>query len=452
MSLKTIYEEVAKCNRCGGCQAVCPTYAETRVEWSVARGRIALVRAMIEGKLPVGPETLAPIYECLLCQKCVAACPSGVRTDQIMLAAREELMKTQGKPAVARAVVRILRNPRHFNTVVTLLGYYTKTLRPVTIVTRLERVAGIVAKANRLVERTERRSLQSQSPRYLKVVDGPAHKVAYFIGCATNRLNHAPGIATIDVLQRNRVRVEVPEAVCCGLPALAYGDTETAKEMARRNLDRFAGLDVEAVVSDCGSCTSTLAEYAELLADDPDYRAKARALSMKVRDISKYLVEIGFAKPRGEVKTSVTYHDPCHLCRHLKVTAEPRAVLKSIPGLDFREMKEADACCGAAGSYMLTHVQLSDEILGRKVAHVAETKAEILATGCPACQLNLGYGLKKHGVPAKVVHAVELLAQAYRSEEGAGTGPATGEAEDGRTTGVRTTNAPKKQEAAGSDR
>ncbi|MHB8758334.1 MAG: 4Fe-4S dicluster domain-containing protein, partial [Bacillota bacterium] len=121
MNLKNIYEEVAKCNRCGACQAVCPTYAETRVEWSVARGRIALVRAMIEGQLPVGPATMAPIYECLLCQECVANCPSGVRTDQIMLVAREELMKTQAKPAVARAAVRAIRDPKRFNRVITLL-------------------------------------------------------------------------------------------------------------------------------------------------------------------------------------------------------------------------------------------------------------------------------------------------------------------------------------------
>ncbi|MHB0885683.1 MAG: (Fe-S)-binding protein [Bacillota bacterium] len=419
MNLKNIYEEVAKCNRCGACQAVCPTYAETRVEWSVARGRIALVRAMIEGQLPVGPATMAPIYECLLCQECVANCPSGVRTDQIMLVAREELMKTQAKPAVARAAVRAIRDPKRFNRAITLLGYYTKTLRPVTIVTRLERLAHVVAKANGLVPKVEGRSLQSLAPKYLKPVPDPAHRVAYFIGCATNRLNHAPGVATIEVLQRNRVTVEVPEAVCCGLPALSYGDRETARQMARANLDRFADLDVEAVVSDCGSCTSSLSEYGELLADDLEYGEKAKAFSAKVRDISQYLVEIGFDRPRGEVKTSVTYHDPCHLCRYLKVTAEPRAVLKSIPGVDFREMKEADACCGAAGSYMLTHPRLSEEILGRKVAHAAETKAEVLATSCPACQLNLSYGLKKQAVPARVVHAVELLAQSYRAEEGA---------------------------------
>ncbi|MHB8758413.1 MAG: (Fe-S)-binding protein, partial [Bacillota bacterium] len=344
---------------------------------------------------------------------------SGVRTDQIMLVAREELMKTQAKPAVARAAVRAIRDPKRFNRAITLLGYYTKTLRPVTIVTRLERLAHVVAKANGLVPKVEGRSLQSLAPKYLKPVPDPAHRVAYFIGCATNRLNHAPGVATIEVLQRNRVTVEVPEAVCCGLPALSYGDRETARQMARANLDRFADLDVEAVVSDCGSCTSSLSEYGELLADDPAYGEKAQAFSAKVRDISQYLVEIGFDRPRGEVKTSVTYHDPCHLCRYLKVTAEPRAVLKSIPGVDFREMKEADACCGAAGSYMLTHPRLSEEILGRKVAHAAETKAEVLATSCPACQLNLSYGLKKQAVPARVVHAVELLAQSYRAEEGA---------------------------------
>ncbi|MCL5046081.1 MAG: (Fe-S)-binding protein [Actinobacteria bacterium] len=416
-ALKLIYEEVAKCNRCGACQAVCPTYRETRIEWSVARGRIALARMMIEGKIELDDDTVSPIYECLLCKKCVESCPSGVRTDIIVLTARRELMQTKRKPVMARMALKILRKPWRLNAAVKFLGYYGRTLKPVTIVTRLEQVARVLIKANRMIEKTESASFHGLVPRLLKPTPNASHRVGYFVGCVTNHLNHAVGRATIEVLQRNGVTVEIPKALCCGLPALSYGDSDTARALARANIDLFSALDVEDIVSDCGSCVSALAEYGELLSDDAFYRDKARAFARKVKDISQYLVGIGYRRPSGEVKTSVTYHDPCHLSRYLRVVEVPRAILRSIPGIEFREMDEADGCCGAGGSYMLTHAELSTHLLDRKISNIEKTMTECVATSCPACMIHLNYGVKNHNLPMKVVHVVQVLAEAYAAEK-----------------------------------
>lgn len=185
--------------------------------------------------------------------------------------------------------------------------------------------------------------------------------------------------------------------------------------MARHNIDLLLGLNVDAIITDCATCGSSLKEYAHWLADDHEYAGRARQFADKVRDISEFLAEIGIRPPEGKVETRVTYHDPCHLCRAQGIRAQPREMLLAA-GVELVEMEGADACCGSAGTQLITHYHTSVGILECKMDNLAATEAEIVASGCPGCQMQLSLGVKRRGLNAKVVHPSQLLAQAYRNE------------------------------------
>jgi len=203
--------------------------------------------------------------------------------------------------------------------------------------------------------------------------------------CFVARATSAPAVvaATLRVLARNGCATTIMDNTCCGRPAHSYGDLDTARDIARKNLDRMAeeAVDLEAIVSDCGSCSTHLKEYGALLKDDPAYRDKAAALSAKIRSFSEYLAGIGLGEAPGDLPGTVTYHDPCHLSnRFAKITAQPRKLLKAVPGLAFKELPEADWCCGAAGSYTFLHHEEASGVLDRKMKNVEKTGAATLVT------------------------------------------------------------------------
>jgi glycolate oxidase iron-sulfur subunit len=170
------------------------------------------------------------------------------------------------------------------------------------------------------------------------------------------------------------------------------------------------------VVTDCATCGSTLKEYGHYLKDDPEWAERAKAFSVKVRDISEFLAEIPLEKPKGRVEAKVTYHDPCHLRRAQKVWEQPRNLLKMIDGIEFIEMPEADTCCGSAGSQLITHYETSTHVLDRKMNNLESSQAQIIASGCPGCQMQLNTGLQRRGLNVRVVHPITLLDEAYEAE------------------------------------
>jgi glycolate oxidase iron-sulfur subunit len=241
--------------------------------------------------------------------------------------------------------------------------------------------------------------------------------VAYFLGCVQGVMMAEGSKATVEVLVENGCDVVIPKHVkCCGMPMVGYGFKEEARAMARHNIDLLLGLNVDAIVTDCATCGSSLKEYPHWLADDADYADRAEQFATKVRDISEFLVEIGVRPPKGKVDARVTYHDPCHLCRAQDIRSQPREVLMAA-GVELVEMEGADTCCGSAGTQLITHYHTSVGILERKMETLSATEAEIVASGCPGCQMQLGLGIKRWGLQAQVVHPSQLLAQAYRDEE-----------------------------------
>jgi len=200
-----------------------------------------------------------------------------------------------------------------------------------------------------------------------------------------------------------------------------YGHIEMAKKLAKHNIDIWTPTDVEVIITICATCGSFMKSYGDLLSDEPEYAEPAKALSQKIQDVSQFLVDtVTLREDLGVTRQRVTYHDPCHLIRGQGISQQPRSLLRSIPGLELVEMEEADWCCGGAGTYILDEYKLSTKILERKMAHILATKAEIIATGCPGCQIQLGLGVKRTRLRARVLHPIQLLYEAYGKQGGRG--------------------------------
>jgi glycolate oxidase iron-sulfur subunit len=404
-----------RCNRCGFCQEVCPTYRQTGDELAVARGRIQLLRQAADGRRDWldHPETVAAVDRCLLCRACVVNCPAAVATDELVMAARRSILARRGFSLFHRLVYQgLLSRPERLAQVGRLLE-----LR--------ERIGAVQAVERRVLESASGRlrhwiahipePAAPPARRSLAAVHHPPGRarwrVAYFLGCATNAFQAPAARAAVRLLQRAGCRVDIPPATCCGGPHRSAGDLDTARRLARRNLGLLTREPWDWIVSDCATCTHALHDYPAFFAADDPAQEQAARLAARVIDWSTLLAEHlpplpGLAPRPGRV----TYHDPCHAVRGLGVRETPRELLRRIPGVELVEMQGADVCCGGAGAYGFLHADLSRSILEAKVAAVAATQADVVATACPSCLLQLAGGLKAGGLAARARHPLELMA------------------------------------------
>ncbi|MDQ0286934.1 glycolate oxidase iron-sulfur subunit [Desulfofundulus luciae] len=387
--------QINRCSKCGSCREVCPVFSEMGGEPWVARARVQLANAAIEGQIDFSRRFREIMESCLLCKACVTHCPNGVRVDKLVLWARQEAVRKQGLPFIKKS---ILRNVLRYNHRLELLARVLAAYRATGL--RLTRKEGLlppvrVAPFRRLAR--------------IKKLGKPSLLVAYFTGCMTQYVYHQTGSALLDVLTENNVQVVLPEQYCCGMPALAAGDSQTVRELARGNVESIMKTGVDYIVTDCPTCGEMLKSYGELLGEDA-----AGDFSSKVQDISYFLAHtVGFREPAGKLPLVVTYHDPCHLKRGQGIWSEPRKILAAIPGLSLKEMAESDWCCGSAGSFGLTYYELSMKILRRKVENIRATGAQAVVTGCPSCRLQIEYGLNQAGIFIPVLHTLELLSRVY---------------------------------------
>jgi glycolate oxidase iron-sulfur subunit len=240
-------------------------------------------------------------------------------------------------------------------------------------------------------------------------------KVGFFMGCTTNFIFPDLGKKIIKFLTNNGVEVLVPKGQgCCGAPVyLGAGDFETGKKMADNNVKVFG--DVDYIISGCGTCTSALKDYEKFLADTPERKEVFTKFGEKVKDISQFLVDVLKLPPtaykiRPELRgKKITWHDSCHLNRYLKIKDQPRQILKSLQGAEYKEMVRADWCCGMAGSFSMHYYDLSKKIADKKIETIKETEAEIVATGCPGCMIQLIDNAMRHNLPVKVMHLMDVL-------------------------------------------
>jgi glycolate oxidase iron-sulfur subunit len=252
-------------------------------------------------------------------------------------------------------------------------------------------------------------------------VSGAKKKVAFFSGCTTNFMYPDVGHALLEVMKRNNIEVVVPKAQhCCGTPVLMHGDVDTAVQMAKSHVDIFSKYDLDAIITVCGTCGEAFKKYyPDLLKDVAGYSEKAKLLSEKTYDFAQFLVDVvGLDKSKlGPVNASVTYHVPCHIGRGMKASQQQLEIIKSIPGVKYNAMKEPERCCGGAGSFSLTHYDLSYKVLKKKLADIDSTNADYLVTGCGSCRMQLGDGVAQENMPQKLIHTVELLAKSYQNSK-----------------------------------
>ena len=418
-SLRSMEEEIIKCMKCGNCQAVCPIYGETGAEAGVARGKVQLAKGILEGKLPITEGIAARFDLCLFCKSCQENCPCGVQVDRIILTARSVIAKQRGLPLLKNAIFQILKRHKLFEGGLKagrhLQGLaFQKYSEDSFVSPRFP--FGLATK--RILQSLAAKTLKEQLQQ-VSTVPKPKARVAFFSGCMENYLYPDIGKAVVDVLLINNVEVVVPFwQHCCGLPAMIHGDMQTARALARDHLHKFSSLDVDAVITACPTCICALKHYyLELVDGEQGLTQKAKTLAERTYDISEYLVDIlDYSRPCGPVTTRVTYHDPCHLVRGHRVVSQPRKILNDIPGAEFIEMKGAESCCGGAGSFCLTHYDLSLKINQRKVEAIRETNTNFVATACPACQMQLNDGLLQAASLQRSTHVVQLLAKAYAAE------------------------------------
>ncbi|UQZ88678.1 hypothetical protein C4J81_05455 [Deltaproteobacteria bacterium Smac51] len=415
------YSEISRCNRCGFCQSVCPTYAETMDETQVARGRIHLVRLLNNGQYDWRDDKgiSEKVDDCLLCQACVVNCPATVKTDEIMLAARRDFIEIKGLSLFQKLVYRgALSHRERLDRVSTLMRLYessgARNLLYLNILRKsMEKLIYFDSFLPDGLEIPARESL----PTLRRPQGEPKMKVAFFIGCASNIFTARTVRIVVEYLVSRGVEVHMPKVSCCGEPHRTAGDTAEVARLSKSNVEAIFKPDFDFIVTDCSTCAHALAHYDKFVGEDSPEAEIVRPKLPKVLEINTLIRDHLGLEPsqlRELPETKVTYHDSCHAVRGLGVKDAPRDILKSIPGVELIEMKGADSCCGGAGSYGFSHPEMSGRIASTKVQNIKKTGASTLAVSCPACTLQLGAGLRRDGQPTKVLHPVELLAQASK--------------------------------------
>ncbi len=426
MTAKTKFEQIKRfegdleqCMKCGFCTFWCPVYQEEMIESSVARGKNMMIRALIAGELDYTKEFADRLNKCTLCMACTENCPSKAQIPPVIVAARADKVKAKGVSFPYNIIYRWLIPHRTlFGNAVRFASWFQGIFMPKTegTIRHLSLFLSALGKG---------RQIPSIAPRFLRqqvpVVNKPPAgvdtrmRVGYFIGCMTDFVFPDLGKHIINFLTKNGVEVVVPkEQGCCGAPVyLGAGDFDTGRKLADTNVNAFADLDY--VICDCATCTSALKDYIKFLADTPERKEAYTKFADKMKDITEFLVDVlklpasayqASAEARGK---KVTWHDPCHLNRHLGIKNQPRQIIKSIPDVEYVEMPNADRCCGMAGTFSIYYYDLSKKIADKKMAGVKATGADILVTGCPGCEVQFIDNTIRHKMPVKVMHIMELV-------------------------------------------
>jgi glycolate oxidase iron-sulfur subunit len=416
--LRSLDDNMIACMKCGLCQAVCPVFAETMNEGDVTRGKIALLENLAAEMIKNPEGVQEKLNKCLLCGSCAANCPSGVKVLDIFLKARVIVNTYMGLPAVKKAIFRgLLTKPALFNSLLDMAskfqGVFTKTASEV-IGSSCSRINAPMIGERHFMPLAKAPLHKLETPRNTRPGKS-GYRVAFFPGCVIDKVYPRVGQAVLKVLAHHEVGVYMPEGqACCGIPALASGDQDSYDKLVTHNLALFEKEKFDYLVTACATCTTTLHEIWPLMAGNQSQRIRDRiqAMADKSMDINQFLMDVlKVATPINGSGTKVTYHDPCHLKKSLKVSDQPRALLKSSPKVEFVEMAEADYCCGCGGSFNLQHYDLSRDIGTRKRENIVASGAQVVATGCPACMMQMADMLSRHRDPVAVKHVIELYAE-----------------------------------------
>lgn len=412
--------QLAVCMRCGMCQAVCPVFAETGRESDVARGKLALLDGLAQEMFQDPDGVKDRLMRCLLCGSCGANCPSGVKVLDIFIKARAILGAYMGLHPLKQAIFRgMLAQPESFNRLIEwgskLQGAF---IQPVDELLGTSCALFTSPLADRhftaIAPVPFHRMAEARST-------GPGEsgiRVCFFVGCLIDKVLPRIAKAVLRSMEHHGVSVFIPEGQgCCGIPALSAGDGEAYRKLVRYNIEKLSSERFDYLVTACATCTSTIKKIWPMMSDDlrVEEQEKVRALAEKTMDITQFLVDgIAGLKGGSEVigtRALLTYHDPCHLKKSLGVSVQPRSLIQANPKYRLIEMAEPDRCCGCGGSFNLRHYDISLSIGRRKRHDIVQSGCTTVATGCPACMLQISDVLSRSGDRIKVRHVIEIYAE-----------------------------------------
>jgi glycolate oxidase iron-sulfur subunit len=403
------------CVHCGFCLQACPTYVNLEDENDSPRGRLVIMRRLLDGEIALADEGVAKhLDRCLGCRACETACPSGVPYGELLEATRATMAPVRGTPMVARIVLTVFRHHLLLRAALLVARVFRATGLPRLLARVLPRrlafpMAMLASTAPvRLREgRAERRKPDGREP-------AARATVTLLKGCVMSGLFAHVNDATETALTVNGHRVcGTAGQRCCGALHAHAGDLEGARALARENIAAFERSDGEYIVVNAAGCGAMMKQYGHLLHDDPAWSARAERLAARIRDVSELLAGVGPQAGAHDVSWRVTHDPPCHQMHAQRIVNPPLQLLRAVPGLELIPLEDADQCCGSAGIYNLVEPDTSDAVLAPKLARIAETHADLVASGNPGCLMQLGAGLLLRGSPVKAVHPMELLAVSY---------------------------------------
>ena len=408
---------VGDCVHCGFCLPTCPTYVLWGEEMDSPRGRIYLMKQGLEGE-PMSDSMVQHWDRCLGCMSCVTACPSGVQYDKLIEQTRAQVERHHDRSPKDRAlrglIFALFPYPRRLRLLRGPLRAWQRTGldRAVRRTGLLQKVAPELAVMESLAPRL---GPSEPLPERIHASGQRRAVVGMLTGCVQGAFFPGVNSATARVLQAEGCDVVVPpQQSCCGALSAHNGRESEAQGFARRIIDTFEAAGVEHVVVNAAGCGSTMKEYAELLAEDPAYADRARAFAEKVRDIAEVLVELGPVAPRHPLEMTIAYHDACHLAHAQGIRAQPRSLLRAIPGIELREINEPELCCGSAGVYNIMNPEPARELGDRKAANIVATGAEVLVTANPGCLMQVTSAIQRSGHPMGMAHTIEVLDASIR--------------------------------------
>jgi glycolate oxidase iron-sulfur subunit len=440
------YERFLDCVHCGLCTAACPTYVETGNENDGPRGRIYLMRAVVDGRLPLTQAVRGHLDSCLDCRSCETACPSGVQYGRLLEPFRVEMQDPRRAAASAATVPANSTSqsppPREdwFHRYI-LYGLfpYRRRLKFALLPARLMQRLGLDKAARRLgltrllPQKLQRMESQlpklkpapPELPEFLPAIGPRRAQVGLFIGCVADAMFRHVHWATARVLQHNGCDVHIPRTqACCGAIHYHSGAADPALELMHTNAAAFHNSSLDAIIVNVAGCGSMLKDYAHIAHELQPHSTQSNpaqnapspsSFSAKVRDIHEFLMQLGPVLPKGRIDAVVAYQDACHLQHAQKIRREPRDLLNLIPGIQLKSIAEPELCCGAAGTYNLTQPEMADRLGRRKVNSLLDAKPTVIASANAGCSLQLQAHLQQQGQSVPVLHPVELLDASYRN-------------------------------------
>ncbi|PLY01895.1 MAG: (Fe-S)-binding protein [Desulfuromonas sp.] len=410
--LEEYSDEIRQCVKCGACRAHCPVFGAEKHEGMVARGKIALSQSLLDGDVEMKDKLLLDMSQCLLCGSCCDQCPNKVPTEEIVAAARREIASQKGLSTFGKGLSTVLKNQGLMKTLAKSASTFGNLLfkkLPESSGLRLRLPLPFVDR-DRTLPPIAAKTFREQHPEFIEGEPGKP-TIAFFTGCGINYLYPEIGEAMLKALRFIGVSIVIPkDQGCCGLPAVSAGAGDTVEQLADQNLAALTRHSTDVIVTACASCNAGLGKiYAELGADFEN-------MADKVEDIFVFLVKHGLAEkleklPKDDNPVRVTYHDPCHL-RTRGITREPREILKALPQVSYVEMTDAGTCCGLGGTYSVYHYETSQKIGAKKADNIKQSDAELVATDCPGCIMQLQDSINHAGQGQRAVHILTLLSAA----------------------------------------